>query len=451
MSPNLLISGGRIFDPGQGIDTVGDILIDKDIITSIGDKGNSSNRNGLSIIDATGLIVCPGLIDLHCHLREPGFEDKETIKSGTKSAAKGGFTTVCCMPNTNPPLDNTAAVDYVNKKAKTEGIIRVLPIGCITKGRQGKELCEMNELAKEGVIGFSDDGDPVTNSRIMSLAMEYSLISGLPIIDHCEDKELCNGGVMNEGWVSTRLGLAGIPNAAEEIIIARDIALATLTGARIHIAHVSTSGSVALVRKAKEAGIAITAEVTPNHLTLTDERVMGNPYKDNGRINYDTDAKVNPPLRTQKDIEALLEGLRDNVIDTIATDHAPHTRVNKACEFGYAAFGISSFETAIGCLMSLVQNKKLELSILISKLTYEPAKIIGKRFGELGTLRTGCTADITLIDPNMEWIVDTNGFVSKGKNSPFDSYKFKGKTIASIFAGDIVYSDPSIKLNQCND
>ncbi len=451
MPSKLLITNGRILDPGQGLDFIGDVLIDKGNIASTGDKDKSLDKKSISVIDATGLIVCPGFIDLHCHLREPGFEDKETIATGTKAAAKGGFTTVCCMPNTNPPLDNMATIDYVKKKAQAEGVIRVLPVGCITKGRQGKELCEMNELAAARVIGFSDDGDPVVSSRIMSLAMEYSLISGLPIIDHCEDKELCSGGVMNEGWVSARLGLPGIPNASEEIVIARDIALAKLTSARLHIAHVSTSGSVDIIRKAKEENIPITAEVTPNHLTITEERVMGNPCKNKGRIDYDTDAKVNPPLRTSKDIEALLAGLKDNVIDIIATDHAPHTKVDKSCEFGFAAFGISTFETALGCLMSLVHNNQLKMNTLISKLTGEPAKIIGNRFGELGTLRPGCKADITMIDPNMEWTVDTNSFVSKGKNNPFDGYKFKGKTIATIFAGDIVYKDSSLRLKQIDD
>jgi len=256
---------------------------------------------------------------------------------------------------------------------------------------------------------------------------------------------------MNEGWVSTRLGLPGIPAAAEEIAISRDIALAKLTGARLHIAHVSTSGSVDIIRKAKEDGISITAEVTPNHLILTEERIMGNPNNNKGRIDYDTNAKVNPPLRTKKDVEALIKGLKDNVIDIIATDHAPHTAVDKSCEFGFAAFGISSFETALGCLMGLVHNKQLELNILISKLTDEPARIIGNRFGELGILKSGSRADISLIDPSMEGIVDTNSFISKGKNSPFDGYKFKGKAVATIFTGDIIYKDSSVQFKQIND
>jgi dihydroorotase len=439
MATTLLISGGRILDPGQGIDKIADLLIAKGKIAWIGDKGTAPNHSDLKTIDATSLVVCPGFIDLHCHLREPGFEDKETISTGTKAAAKGGFTTVCCMPNTNPPIDSQASIDYVKKVAEAEGIVQVLPIGCITKARQGKELTEMNELAEAGVIGFSDDGNPVASSRIMSLAMDYSQSLGLPIIDHCEDKELSDGGFMNDGWVSARLGLKGMPKAAEDIVVARDISLAQMTGAKLHIAHVSTEGSVELVRRAKEKGIAVTAEVTPHHLTLTEERVMGGQLKKNKQLTYDTNAKVNPPLRTKEDITALIQGLKDGTIDAIATDHAPHTLVDKMCEFGLAAFGISGLETAFACLMSLVHDGRLDLKTIISKLTFEPAKIIGTRYGELGTLKTGCRADITLIDPNKEWVVDSRNFASKGKNTPFDGYHFKGKVRITIVAGQVVY------------
>ncbi len=443
MAHNLLISGGRILDPSQRLDKVADLLITDSKITWIGDKGTAPHKPDLTTIDATGLIVCPGFIDLHCHLREPGFEDKETIATGTKAAAKGGFTTVCCMPNTNPPLDNQASVDYVKKTAETEGVVRVLPIGCITKARQGKELTEMSELANLGVIGFSDDGEPVTSSRIMSLAMDYSRALGLPIIDHCEDKELSDGGFMNDGWVSARLGLKGIPKAAEEIMVARDIALAQLTGARLHITHVSTEGSVELVRHAKERGIAVTAEVTPHHLTLTEERIMDSQPKKHNQLAYDTNAKVNPPLRTKEDIAALIKGLKDGTIDAIATDHAPHTSVDKMCEFGLAAFGISGLETAFACLMTLVHSGELDLMTLISKLTCEPAKIIGTKYGGLGTLKPGCCADITIFDPSKEWVVDSHDFASKGKNTPFDGYQFTGKVMATIVAGEIVYRDNS--------
>lgn len=439
MATNILISGGHILDPGQGIDKVADLLISKGKIVWIGNKGTAPGQSDSKTIDAAGLIVCPGFIDLHCHLREPGFEDKETISTGTKAAARGGFTAVCCMPNTNPPLDSRASIDYVKQVAEAEGIVQVLPIGCITKARQGKEMSEMNELAEAGVIGFSDDGDSVAISRIMSLAMDYSRSLGLPIIDHCEDKGLSDGGFMNDGWVSARLGLKGIPKAAEEVIVARDIALAQMTDARIHMAHASTEGSVELIRRAKEKGIKITAEVTPHHLTLTEERVMGSQLKKNERLKYDTNAKVNPPLRTKEDIAALIQGLKDGTIDAIATDHAPHTLEDKMCEFGLAAFGISGLETAFACLMSLVHDGRLDLKTLISKLTVEPAGIIGTRYGELGTLRSGCRADVTIFDPNREWIVDSRSFVSKGKNTPFNGYLFKGQVIMTIVAGQIVY------------
>ena len=439
MSPAILISGGHIIDPSQGIDKIADLLITKGKITWIGNKGTAPSQPDLTTIDAGSLIVCPGFIDLHCHLREPGFEDKETIATGTKAAARGGFTTVCCMPNTNPPLDTQTSIDYVKKMTEIEGTVQVLPIGCITKGRQGKELTEMSELAKVGVIGFSDDGDPVSSPRIMSLAMDYSQALGLPIIDHCEDKDLSDGGFMNDGWVSARLGLKGIPEAAEDIVVARDIALAHLTGAKLHVAHVSTEGSVELIRRAKERGIAVTAEATPHHLTLTEERVMGSQSKKNNHPTYDTNAKVNPPLRTKEDIAALIEGLKDGTIDAIATDHAPHTRVDKMCEFGLAAFGISGLETAFACLMSLVHSNQLDLKTLVSKLTLEPARIIGTRHGELGTLKPGCRADVTLFDPNKEWTVDSRDFASKGKNTPFDGYDFKGMIITTIVAGKIVY------------
>lgn len=446
MKPDLLIKGGRIIDPSQKMDKIGDLLITQGKITKMGEKGTTPNQKDLRFVDATGFIVCPGFVDLHCHLREPGFEEKETIATGSRAAAAGGFTTICCMPNTNPPLDSKTSIDYVKNKSEADSVVRVLSIGCITKGRQGKELTEMHELAEAGIIGFSDDGEPVASSRIMSLAMEYSRSLNLPIIDHCEDKDLADGGFMNDGWVSARLGLKGIPAVAEEIVIARDIALAKLTGARLHIAHVSTEGSVQLIRNAKEKGISVTAEVTPHHLTLTEERVMRSLSEKNKYLAYDTNAKVNPPLRTKEDITALIKGLNDGVIDIIATDHAPHTSVDKMCEFGLAAFGISGFETALGCLMSLVHSGQLDLVALISKLTLEPARIIGNRPGELGTLKPGSQADITIFDPSKEWIVDSLRFISKGKNTPFDGYQFKGKVMLTVAAGDIVYQDESIKI-----
>jgi dihydroorotase len=432
----LLIRGGHIIDPGQGIDEIGSLLIAAGKISWLGKGEITPPQPDCDVLQSQGLIVCPGFIDLHCHLRQPGFEEKETIATGTRAAARGGFTTVCCMPNTNPPLDNRATIEYIKLTAASEGVVRVLPVGCISKGRKGEELAPMGELASAGVVGYSDDGAPVLNSGLMRQALEDSRTLDLPIIDHCEDTALADGGLMNKGILSTKLGLRGIPAAAEEIMVARDLLLAKLIGGWLHIAHVSTEGSVDLIRCAKEEGVRVTAEVTPHHLTLTEEKVEG----------YDTNAKVNPPLRTKRDIQALIQGLKDNVIDVIATDHAPHTKADKQCEFALAAFGISGFETALGSLMSLVHGRKLTLGILISKLTCEPASIIGDKYGKLGTLAIGVPADVTIFDPNRDWIVDTKTFASKGKNTPLAGSRLKGKTMATISQGKLVYRDDSIKL-----
>jgi len=437
-SSPLLIYGGRIIDPSQGIDEIGSLLITDGKISWLGKGEMTTPQPGYNVLHAQGLIICPGFIDLHCHLRQPGFEEKETIATGTQAAARGGFTTICCMPNTNPPLDNQATIDYVKSVATTEGVIRVLPIGCISKDRKGKELADMGELASAGVIAFSDDGEPAANSRLMRQALDYSLALGLPVIDHCEDIALTEGGQMNEGIISTKLGLRGIPNAAEDIIVARDLALAQLTGGRLHIAHTSTEGSVDLIRRAKEKGIKVTAEATPHHLTLTEEKVIG----------YDANAKVNPPLRTKRDIQALIQGLNDNTIDIIATDHAPHTEADKACGFALAPFGISGFETALGSLMTLVHDGQLALITLITKLTCEPAKIIGNKYGELGTLAIGASGDVTIFDPDTEWVVDTKAFASKGKNTPLAGERLKGKIMATISQGELVYKDDSITLKE---
>jgi len=431
----LLIHGGHIIDPSQGVDQVGDLLIAEGKIVQIGSTVTLRKAQNL---DATGLVVCPGFIDLHCHLREPGFEDKETIATGTKAAALGGFATVCCMANTNPPLDSPSAVALVKRKASKDSLVAVLPIGCITKGRKGDELTDMAGLAEAGVVAFSDDGDPVASSQLMHRAMEYSRDLGLPIIDHCEDKTLSNNGIINEGQMSAKLNLKGIPAAAEEVMVARDLTLAKLTKARLHIAHVSTKGSVELIRRAKEEGISVTAEVTPHHLTLTEERIAG----ESSNKTFDTNAKVNPPLRTKEDVQALIKGLKDGVIDAIATDHAPHTLADKNCGPELAAFGISGFETALGCLMSLVHQGAISLTQLISKLTCEPAKVIGRN-GELGTLKAGAPANITILDPEREWIVNSRNFASKGKNTPYDGYKFKGKVMATIANSRIIYIDDS--------
>lgn len=427
----LLIYGGRIIDPGQGIDEVGNLLITEGVIAG---RGETVSQSGCDVLNAEGLIVCPGFIDLHCHLRQPGFEEKETIATGTKAAARGGFTTVCCMPNTNPPLDNQASIDYVKSVAAAEGVVSVLPIGCVSKGSKGEELVDMDELAAAGVIAYSDDGQPVSDSRMMQMALSYSRAFGLPVIEHCEDKSLTEGGQINEGMVSLELGLRGIPAAAEERMVHRNLALASQTGAHLHIAHVSTRGSVELIRRGKNSGINVTAEVTPHHLTLTEEKALG----------YNTNAKVNPPLRTKQDIAALIRGLKENVIDIIATDHAPHTETDKQCEFTLAAFGISGFETALGSLMSLVHQEQIPLATLIAKLTSEPAKIISD--SKRGTLRAGVPADITIFDPYREWLVDPDAFASKGKNTPLAETLLKGKVMATIFQGKPVFQDKSVKV-----
>ncbi|MFC2045118.1 dihydroorotase [Chloroflexota bacterium] len=433
---NLLIDNGRIIDPSQGIDHVGRLLISNGEIIWIGKAEATPPLPVYDTLHAQDLIVCPGFIDLHCHLRQPGFEEKETIATGTQAAARGGFTTVCCMPNTNPPLDNPDTIYYVKSTATAEGVVRVLPIGCISKGRKGRQLAQLEDLASSGVIGFSDDGSPVKGSRLMQQALECSYLLNLPIIDHCEDKTLTRGGVMNEGELATKLELVGIPAAAEEKMIARDLRISKLTGGWLHIAHVSTAGSVNIIRHAKQDGIRVTAEVTPHHLTLTENALIG----------YNTNAKVNPPLRTKKDTSELIQGLKDNTIDIIATDHAPHTEMDKCCEIYAAQFGISVFETAFGSLMSLVHDNQIDLTTLITKLTTEPANFIGNKYGKLGTLSKGAPADITIFNPNIEWTVDTNDFTSKGKNTPLNGLTLKGKIMATVSRGEIIYKDDRVKF-----
>ena len=432
MTKSLLIQGGRIIDPSQGIDETGSLLVAGGRISWYGETPPEHDHD---ILHAEGLIICPGFIDLHCHLRQPGFEEKETIATGTQAAARGGFTTICCMPNTNPPLDCPAAIEQVKSVAAAEGIVRVLPIGCVSRGRQGEALVDMGELESAGVVAYSDDGDPVSTSRLMRLALDYSRASGLPVIDHCEDTNLTAGGQINEGIISLELGLRGIPAAAEETMVHRNLALARqLPGARLHIAHVSTAGSVELIRLGKKQGINVTAEVTPHHLTLTEEAALG----------YNTSAKVNPPLRTKQDTAALIRGLRENVIDIIATDHAPHTEADKQCDFTRAASGISGFETALGSLMRLVHDGQLTLTTLINKLTSAPARILND--DRLGTLKTGTPADITIFDPDREWLVDPTTFASRGKNTPLAGSVLKGKVMATIFKGELVYKDDSVKI-----
>ncbi len=434
----LLIKGGRIIDPGQGVDKVADLLLEDGVVKGI--SRGIAPPDGADVIEAGGLVVSPGFIDLHCHLREPGFEYKETIATGTAAAAKGGFTTVCAMPNTSPVSDSRATVDYVMSKGREEGVVRVLPIGCVTKGSKGGELAEMGELAEAGVVGFSDDGNPVSDANIMRQALSYARPFSLPIINHCEVPELSSRGVMNEGWTSTRLGLGGIPGSAEEVMVARDIELTELTGGRLHIAHASTAGTLELVRRAKERGLAVTCEATPHHLTLSEEAVLGRgveglygPLDENA---YDTNAKVAPPLRSLEDVAAMVEGLKDGVVDFVATDHAPHSSVEKLCTFEEAANGISGLETALGALMALVDAGEIELPLLIEKLTHAPARFLGMN---LGTMKAGAPADVTIFDPAAEWLVDPFEFASKGKNTPLSGATLKGRVVVTIVGGKVVY------------
>lgn len=440
MTRTALIKGGRVIDPAQSIDRVADLLLADGKVSAV--APNIDPPEGAGVVDASGLVVCPGFVDLHTHLREPGYEDKETIATGTMAAARGGFTTVCAMPNTNPAMDTSATIEYVLRKAREEGRARVLPIGCVTKGSGGLELAEMGELAQAGAIGFSDDGNPVADPNIMRQALAYSSGFGLPIINHCEEPSLFKGGAMNEGWVSNRLGIKGIPNSAEDIMVARDIALAELTGGRYHVAHMSTAGALDLVRAAKERGLRnVTAEVTPHHLTLTDEAALGcagcGPYAPLTPAAYDTYAKVNPPLRARADMDAMIAGLRSGVIDIIATDHAPHNRTDKECAFDEAAFGISALETALGQLMALVHSGDIRLPLLIDKLAASPARLLGRT--DIGTLRPAAAADVALIDHNAEWTVNPAEFASKGKNTPIAGATLRGKVVLTIFGGKAVY------------
>jgi dihydroorotase len=432
MPESLLIRGGRIIDPSQDIDKTSNLLVRKGKIAWIGEE--NPLEDDFAILDAAGLIVCPGFIDLHCHLRQPGNEEKETIATGTRAAAQGGFTTVCCMPNTSPPLDNEAMLNYIRTVAAREGVVRVFPIGCVTAGRKGEEPADWNEMEMNGAVAFSDDGSPVIDPAIMQRALEYSRDFNRPIIDHCEDLALTHEGQVNEGVVSLEMKLRGIPAAAEENIVKRDIELAKETGGHIHIAHVSTEGSIDLIRAAKEDGIHITAEVTPHHLTLTEEDVL----------KYGTLAKVNPPLRTKRDTIALLRALNDSVIDIVATDHAPHTKADKARIFNQSAFGISGLETALGSLAGLILNSELSLYNMIAALTMGPARVLG--YQKLGTLETGAPADICIFDLHKEWLVDTEKFASKGKNTPLNGKTLKGKVMATIYMGNPVYLDESLKI-----
>ena len=422
---SLLIRNGRVVDPANSLDAVQDVLIADGRIERLGRELPPAAAT--TVVDAAGKIVCPGFIDMHVHLREPGYEYKETVASGTRAAAAGGFTAVCCMANTHPVNDNRSITDYIRARAAVEGVVRVYPIGAVTRDLGGEELAELAELAEAGCVAFSDDGKCIMNAALYRRAMEYTLPFGAPVISHAEDHHLSRGASMNEGVVSTELGVAGAPAAAEDIIVARDILLAELTGGHVHIAHLSTAGAVRLVRDAKARGVRVTAEVTPHHLLLTEEAVRS----------FDANAKMNPPLRSKGDTEVLLEALVDGTIDCIATDHAPHAGSEKEGEFDRAACGIVGLETAVGLLLDrLVRPGALPLATLISRLSRDPARLLGLPGGHLAP---GAPADLTILDPAAEWTVDPARFESRSRNTPFGGWRVTGRPWKTIVGGSIAW------------
>jgi dihydroorotase len=424
MPERIIIKNGHIVDPSQDIDGPGDILIEDGLIKALGNGAAGPGAFRGKVINASGMLVLPGLVDIHTHLREPGFEHKETIRTGTIAAVMGGFTSICCMPNTNPVNDNATVTTFIIKRAKKEGACKVYPVGSVTKGQDGEELAEFGMMYESGCIAFSDDGRPVTGSLVMRRALEYSRIFGVPIISHCEDLSLADDGVMNEGETSALLGLRGIPSASEEVMVSRDIILAGLTGGRLHIAHVSTKGAVELIRNAKAKGINVTAETCPHYFTITEGAVAG----------YNTNAKVNPPLRTLKDVEAIRDGLRDGTLDVIATDHAPHHKDEKLREFDKAPFGISGLETALGLSLRLVTDGVLSMGQLVRKMALNPSRIMGM---EAGSLKPGAEADVVIVDPEKEYTVDAERFQSRGKNTPFDGWTLKGMPVLTLMQGKV--------------
>ena len=415
-----MIQGGRIIDPSQQIDRTADLLIEDGLLKSIDD---SISIEGVEIFDAAGLIVAPGFIDLHVHLREPGEEYKETIASGVAAAVAGGFTSICAMPNTMPVNDNASVTRFIIDKAREAGLARVYPVGAITRESKGEELAEMAEMKAAGAVAVSDDGRPVMNNQVMRHALEYARDHGLVVVDHCQDLNLAAGGVMHEGRYSTLLGLRGMSGTAEESHVARDIMLAELTGARIHIAHLSTAGSVEMVRRAKQKGVAVTCEVTPHHLALTDAAVVG----------FDTNTKMSPPLRSETDRAALIEGVLDGTIDAIATDHAPHHADEKMLDYDHAPSGVVGLETALGVALTVLnQTHGVPLARVIEMLTTGPARAFSLPGGALAA---GSLADITVFDAAGEWTVDPQHFKSKGRNTPFAGWKLRGRVVETLIAG----------------
>ena len=424
-----LIKNGRIIDPANQIDGAFDLLVNKNKIQCIEPNGKLTERNteGGKVIDAKRCVVAPGFIDMHVHFREPGYEYKETIETGCQSAAAGGFTTVAVMPNTDPVIDNRSVTEMIQTSAKRFGVVNVLVIGAISQGLKGEKLTEMGDLSQAGVVGFSDDGRPVSSNELMRRAFEYSKAFGLPLIQHSEILDLTQGGCMNEGAVSTELGLEGMPTEAEDIMVYRDIALLERTGGKLHVAHISSANAVDLVRTAKVRGLSVTCEVAPHHFTLTDEAVRG----------YDTNTKMSPPLRTLEDVAAIKEGLRDDTIDIIATDHAPHNIVDKELEYSEACFGIVGLETALPLVLNLVRENVITLSQAIYKLTARPAEIFHL---DRGSLSPGKPADIVIFNPDEENMIDSEKFKSKSKNSPFHGWMVKGVVTHTLVNGKIVFS-----------
>jgi dihydroorotase len=421
---SLLITGGTVVDPAQGLEEVWDLLIEDGKIAALEPPGTIPGE-GRRVVDAKGLVVAPGLIDMHVHLREPGEEYKETIETGARAAAQGGFTAVACMPNTRPVNDSSSVTRFILDQAARAGYARVYPVAAVSVGSEGQALSEYGDLKAAGAVALSEDGRPVASSLLMRRALEYAKTFGLPIISHCEDLDLRAEGVMHEGLVSLELGLWGIPAAAEEVMVFRDLNLAYLTGARLHVAHVSTFGSVQIIRWAKSVGIEVTAETAPHYFSLTDEAVRG----------YDTHAKVNPPLRTAEDAAAIREGLADGTLDAIASDHAPHSSLEKDVEFAAAAFGLIGLETSLGLSLKLVHEGVLTLRQLVEKMSTNPARILGVPGG---SLKVGGPADVTLIGLHQGWVVDASTFASKSRNCPFNGWALRGRAVMTIVGGKIV-------------
>jgi dihydroorotase len=427
---DLLIRGGTVVDPASGMHARRDVLVRDGKIAAVAEAIGKEGASGATVIEAENCLVVPGLIDMHVHLREPGYEYKETIETGTRAAVAGGFTTVACMANTDPVNDSAAVTEYILDRAQVAGLARVYPIGAVSKDLKGEQLAEIGEMHRAGIVAVSDDGMPIMNGGLMRHALEYTAMFGLPVSVHEEDRTIAGEGVMNEGVESLRLGLKGVPAAAEEAMIARDLALLARTGGRLHIAHVSTAGAVDLIRAAKGRGLPVTAEVTPHHFTLTEAAVA----------DYNTNAKMHPPLRTQGDVDAVRRALADGTIDAIASDHAPHHRDGKEVEFDRALNGVIGLETTLGLALQMAAEAKIALDVVIGAMTVAPARILGL---PLGTLAPGAAADITVVDPTRRWRVQAARFQSKARNTPFEGMQLQGQAIATIVGGRIVWRTES--------